>query len=110
MNFKNILFFVSLTLVAVSFNVYAADPSMCNSGVNVVLHDNGSLKSCELKDDFEANNIRCNKGRVSFYDNGNLESCMLSNPATIGENKCDQVGPISFYPDGNLKSCMKPGN
>jgi hypothetical protein len=110
MNFKMILFFLSLALVAVSFNVYAVDPSICKSGVNVILHDNGSLRSCELKDDYETNNIRCNKGSASFYDNGNLESCMLSRPTTIGENKCDQVGLISFYPDGKLKSCMKPAN
>ena len=110
MNFKIILFVLSLALVVVSFNAYAVDPSICRSGVNVVLHDNGSLRSCELKDDYEANNIRCNKGSVSFYNNGSLESCMLSRAATIGENKCDQVGLISFYSDGNLKSCMKPAN
>jgi hypothetical protein len=111
MNFKNILFFLSLALISVSFNVFALESSICNSGANVVLHNNGSLKSCELKDDYEANNIRCNKaGRVSFYDNGNLESCVLSTPTAIGENKCDQSSLISFYPDGKLKSCMKPGN
>ena len=111
MNFRNSLFFLSLALVLVSFNVSALDPSICNSGANVVLHNNGSLKSCELKDDYEAYNIRCSKaGRVSFYDNGNLESCVLSTPTAIGENKCDQSGLISFYPDGKLKSCMKPGN
>jgi hypothetical protein len=80
MNFKNILLLLSLALVVVSFNAYAVDPSICKSGVNVVLHDNGSLRSCELKDDYEANNIRCNKGSVSFYNNNNLESCMLSRP------------------------------
>jgi len=111
MNFRNSLFFLSLALVLVSFNVSALDPSICNSGANVVLHNNGSLKSCELKDDYEANRIRCSKaGRVSFYDNGNLESCVLSTTTTIGENKCDQSGLISFYLDGKLKSCMKPGN
>jgi hypothetical protein len=107
MNFKNTLF-LSLASVVIGFNVYAVDPSICNSGVNVVVHDNGSLKSCELKDNYEANNIRCrDKGPISFYDNGSLESCMLSTPTTIGENKCDQFNLISFYPDGNLKSCMK---
>ncbi|MBP1749966.1 MAG: hypothetical protein H6Q52_2505 [Deltaproteobacteria bacterium] len=110
MNFKMILLFLSLALVAGSFNAYAVDPSICKSGVNVALHGNGSLKSCELKDGYEANSIRCNQGSASFYDNGNLESCMLARSTTIGENKCDQVGLISFYPDGKLKSCMKPGN
>jgi hypothetical protein len=59
MNFKNILFFLCFALVVVSFNVYAVDSSICNSGVSVVVHDNGSLKSCDLKDDYDANNIRC---------------------------------------------------
>jgi len=111
MNGKNILFFLSLALVLVSFNVSAVDPSVCNSGANVVLHNNGSLKSCELKDDYEANNIRCRNGnRISFYDNGNIESCILSTPTTVGGNECGQFGLISFYPDGKLKSCMKPVN
>jgi len=109
MNFKSILFLLSLALVVVSFNVYAVDSSICNPGVNVVVHNNGSLKSCELKDDYDVNNIRCKKGRASFYDNGSLESCMLATKTTIGENKCAQFGLISFYPDGKLKSCMKPG-
>jgi hypothetical protein len=91
MNFKKTLVFLSLVLVAISFNVYAVDPLICNSGANVTVHDNGSLKSCELKGNYEANNIQCReRGPVSFYDKGSLESCILSTPTTIGENKCDQ--------------------
>jgi hypothetical protein len=104
------LFFQSLalTLVLASFNVYAADQSICNPGSNVVLHNNGSLKACKLKNDCDANNIRCkNDGPVSFYNNGKLESCVLSTEATIGENKCKQDGLIFFYIDGKLKSCEK---
>ena len=109
MNFKYISVFLSLALVVVSFNVYAVDPSICSSGENVALHPNGSLKSCELKDDYEVNNIQCNnRSRVSFYDDGNLESCILSTSTTIGENECAQSGLISFYPDGKLRSCTKP--
>jgi hypothetical protein len=111
MNLKNPFIPLGLALLVVlGFNAYAVDTSVCKSGVNVVLHDNGALRSCELKDDYEANNVRCNKGSVSFYNNGNLESCMLSRATTIGENRCDPVGLISFYPDGKLKSCMKPAN
>ena len=111
MNFKNILFFLSLASLVVGSNVYAVDPSICNSSANVVVHENGSLKSCELKDDYDANNIQCrNENRISFYDNGSLESCILSTPTTIGENECGQFAVISFYPDGKLKSCMKPSN
>ena len=111
MNFKHVLFFLSLALAVGSLNVYAVDPSICDSGRNMAFHNNGALKSCELKDDYEANNIRCSKrSRVSFYDSGSLESCMLSTPTTIGENECDQRSLIFFFPDGKLKSCMKPGN
>ena len=110
MNFKNILFFLSLAIALTSFNVYAIDQSICIPGANVALHNNGSLKSCELKDNYESNDIRCSKGRVSFYPNGNLESCMLDHPITFGENKCAPYSLIFFYPDGRLKSCMKPGN
>jgi hypothetical protein len=102
---------LALTLVFAIFNVYAADQSICHSGANVALHNNGSLRACQLKKDFDANNIRCkNNGPVSFYNNGNLESCMLSTEATIGDNKCKENGLISFYIDGKLKSCVKPDN
>jgi hypothetical protein len=107
------LFFQSLLLtsVLVNFNVYAADQSICNPGANVVLHDNGSIKSCQLKDDYDANNIRCKNGSsANFYNNGNLESCVLSAGATIVESKCKADGLISFYIDGKLKSCMKQDN
>ena len=109
------LFFLSLALATVltitSFNLYAVDQSICNPGSNVVLHNNGSLKACQLKNDYDANNIRCkNDYPVSFYDNGNLESCTLFTPATIAENKCEANGLISFFIDGKLKSCVKPVN
>jgi hypothetical protein len=107
------LFFQSLavTLVLASFNVCSADQSICNPGSNVVFHNNGSLKACQLKNDYYANNIRCkNDGPASFYNNGNLESCVLSTEATIGENKCKQDGLISFFIDGKLMSCVKPDN
>ena len=109
---KTLLFqSLALTLVLVSFNVYAVDQSICNPGANVVLHNNGSLKACQLKNNYDANNIRCkNDGPVSFYDNGNLESCVLSTQATIAENKCKQDGLIYFYIDRKLKSCVKPDN
>ena len=100
---------LTVTLLLASFNVYAVDQSICHSGANVVLYNKGSLKSCQLKDDYVANNIRCkNDGPVSFYDNGNLESCVLSTETTVAENKCKQEGPISFFIDGKLKSCVKP--
>ena len=102
---------LALTLVLTSFNVCAADQSICNSGSKVVLHNNGSLKACQLKNDYDANNIRCkNNGSVSFYNNGNLESCVLSAPVTIAQNKCKEDSLISFYIDGKLKSCMKQDN
>ena len=107
------LFFLSLalTFAFVIFNVFAADQSICNPGANFVLHQNGSLKSCQLKDDYDANNIRCkNGGAISFYSNGKLESCVLSESVTIENNKCKADALISFQSDGTLKSCMKQDN
>lgn len=98
-----------LALVLASFDVYAIDQSICNPGSNVVLHNNGSLKACQLKNGYDANNIRCKKDYdISFYNNGNLEFCVLFIFVTIAKNKCEQDDPISFYIDGKLKSCLKP--
>jgi len=100
-----------LASILVGLNIFAADQSICNPGANVILHDNGSLKSCQLKDDYDANNIRCkNGGSVSFYSNGKLESCVLFAEVTIAKSKCKADGLISFYSDGKLKSCMKQDN
>jgi len=100
---------LTLALLLASFNVYAVDQSICHSGAKRCSLYKGSLKSCQLKDDYVANNIRCkNDGPVSFYSNGNLESCVLSTETIVAENKCKQEGPISFFIDGKLKSCVKP--
>jgi hypothetical protein len=100
-----------LVSILVGLNIYAADQSICNPGAKVVLHDNGSLKSCQLKDDYDVNNIRCkNGGTASFYQNGKLEACVLSADVTIDTSKCKADGQISFYSDGKLKSCMKQDN
>ena len=97
-----------LASTLVGLNIFAADQSICISGANVVLHQNGSLKSCQLKDDYDENNIRCkNGGAISFYSNGKLESCVLFESVTIGDNTCKADAQISFQSDGTLKSCMK---
>ena len=104
------LFFQSLLLtsVLISFNVNAADQSICNPGANVVLHDNGLLKSCQLKDNYDVNNITCkNDSIISFYSNGELESCILYTDVTISNSNCKANALIYFFVDGNLKSCMK---
>ncbi|MEN6360860.1 MAG: hypothetical protein ABFD63_02565 [Smithella sp.] len=99
---------LALALALAGFNLYAADQSICNPDTKVALHNNGTLKSCQLKDDYAANNVQCkNDYPVSFYENGNLESCMLSSEATLAGNNCKQDGLISFYIDGKLKSCVK---
>ncbi|MGA2332206.1 MAG: hypothetical protein ABSG75_10625 [Syntrophales bacterium] len=111
MKIMKTLFFQSLaiTIVLAGFTVYAADQAICNSEATVVFHKNGSVKACQLKDDYNENDIRCkNESTITFYSNGNLESCVLSTPAAIGENKCKDGGLISFYVDGQLKSCVKP--
>jgi hypothetical protein len=107
MKIPTVLFFVSLALVSIvaGSNVYAADQSICHSGANVLLHDNGSLKGCQLKNDYDANGIQCkSNGPVSFYNNGNLESCVLAKAATVDMNACKEDGVISFYIDGKLKA------
>jgi antitoxin component YwqK of YwqJK toxin-antitoxin module len=102
---------LTLIFMLVIFNVHAADKSICNSGADVILYHNGSLKSCQLQDDYDANNIRCkNGGSISFYSNGKLESCVLSAETTIANSKCKADALISFYSDGKLKSCMKQDN
>jgi hypothetical protein len=108
-----ILLFLSSALATVlaGYNVYAADQSICHSGTNVLLYDNGSLKTCQLEKDYDANSVQCKSNNsISFYNNGNLESCVLSKPATVDMNKCKEDGLVSFYIDGKLKSCMKPDN
>ena len=110
MRIIKILFFhgLVLTIPLASMNASAADQSICHSAANVVLYNNGSLKSCQLKDDYDANAIRCkNDGQVTFYANGSLESCVLSASSDIAGNRCKQDGQISFYIDGKLKSCVK---
>jgi len=104
------LFFQSLvlTFLLAGFNVFAADQSICNSDANVVLYHNGSLKSCQLKDNYDANKITCkNGGSISFYGNGKLESCVLYAEVTISKSRCKADALISFYLDGKLNSCMK---
>jgi len=113
MKIIKILFFQSLvlTFLLASFNVFAADQSICNTGANVVLHNNGSLKACPLKDNYDVNNITCkNGGTASFYSNGKLESCVLYAGVTISKSECKADALISFYIDGKLKSCMKQDN
>lgn len=107
------LFFQSLvlTFLLAGFNVFAADQSICNTGANVVLHNNGALKSCQLKDNYDVNNITCkNGGTVSFYSTGKLESCFLYAEVTLSKTVCKSDALISFYIDGKLKSCLKKDN
>jgi antitoxin component YwqK of YwqJK toxin-antitoxin module len=113
MKFIKTLFFqiLVITSVLVSFNVYAAKQSICNPNTNVVLHDDGSLKSCQLKDNYDVNNSTCkNGGPISFYSNGELESCVLYKAVTISNSNCKADALIYFFIDGNLKSCMKQEN
>jgi hypothetical protein len=113
MTITKIMFFQSLALISVLavINVYAADRSICNDGGNVALYDDGSLKACQLKDDYDVDNISCkNYGPISFYPNGNLESCELAREVTIGGYTCQEDRLIFLYVDGKLKSCERRGN
>jgi hypothetical protein len=87
---------------------YAIDQSICEAGSKVVLHPNGSLMSCVLKDDFDSNQVTCEGERlISFYADGQLQKCDLARSAKIGGQECKEFDPISFYPDGKFKSCIK---
>jgi hypothetical protein len=113
MKIIKILFFQSLvlTFLLAGFTVFAADQSICHSGGKILLYNNGSLQTCQLKNDYNVNSIQC-KGNASinFYNNDALESCVLAESTSIGMIKCQRNGLISFFMDGNLKSCMKPDN
>lgn len=113
MKITKILFFQSLVLIFLlaGFNVFAADQSICHPGAKILLYDNGSLQTCQLKNDYDVNSIQC-KGDapISFYNNDSLESCVLAKSTSIGMIKCQQNSLILFFMDGNLKSCMKPYN
>jgi len=107
------LFFQSLVLTFLlsGFNVFAADESICHSGAKILLYNNGSLQTCQLKDDYDTNSIQCKgNAQINFYNNGNLESCVLARSTSIGMIKCRGNGIITFFIDGNLKSCTKPDN
>ena len=107
----SLAFILTLILMVVIFNVNAADKSICNPSADVVLYRNGSIKSCQLKDDYDVNNITCKNGdSISLYSNGKLESCVLYNSVSIGKNNCKEDALIAFYRDGKLKSCMKQDN
>lgn len=110
MNIWKILFIQSLLLTFVlnSFNVFAADQSICDPNANIVLHNIGALQSCQLKDNYNINGITCKQGTIiRFYDNGQLDSCVLNSEVTISDTRCKPDAPISFYINGNLRSCMK---
>ena len=91
-----------------SVPVYAVDQSICSSDSEIILNDDGTLQTCNLKSDYSTNGIKCQQDlSISFYDNGALLSCILSETTTVGDTKCESGGTISFYPDGNLNTCTK---
>ena len=94
MSMFKVVFGVLILIVFSVIQANAIDQSICYSGANVVIHPNGSLKSCDLKDDFPFGEIKCkSRNRASFYDNGQLETCVLAQPATIGGQACQESGP-----------------
>ncbi|MEN6620945.1 MAG: hypothetical protein ABFD50_05310 [Smithella sp.] len=110
MNIMKTFFIQSLlsAFLLTGFNVFAVDQSICDPNANIVLYNNGALQSCQLKDNYDINNITCKQGTIiRFYDNGQLESCVLNAEVTISDTRCKPDSPISFYIDGNLRSCMK---
>ncbi len=106
MRIRRIVLGVIIFSILVIPCAFAFDQSICNSASTITLHPNGTLRSCMLKDLYEAYNIKC-KDSISFYDDGSLEACMLAWKATVDGVACNELAPISFYPSGKLKSCVK---
>jgi hypothetical protein len=108
MSMFKILFGVLILLVFGVIEASAINQTICYPGAKVVLYPNGSLKSCDLKDDFNLDEIKCkSQTSVSFYDNGQIETCVLAQSSTISGQKCKEFGSVSFYPDGKFRSCVK---
>jgi hypothetical protein len=101
-----------IVLVVIIFSMlvtpyaFAIDQLICNSASKITLYPNGTLRSCMLKDPYEAYDIKCKVGPISFYEDGTLEECMLADKATVGGVTCSELSSISFYPSGKLKSCV----
>jgi hypothetical protein len=105
---KTLLVINLFSVILFSFNIYATDQSICDPNSNVVLFNNGALQSCQLKDNYDVNNITCkNGGIINFYENGALESCVLYAEVTLSDTKCKPDAPIYFFNNGNLRACMK---
>jgi hypothetical protein len=108
MNKKIIYILLSLILLEANFGAFAADKSICSYDAYLTLYNDGTLKSCTLKDRYDINGITC-KGNVSitFHNSGALQSCQLNENVTIDDNKCKADGLITYYPDGKLNQCVK---
>ena len=108
MSIFKLAFGVLIVMVSGVIQAYAIDQSICEPGSKVVLHPNGSLMSCVLKADYNANEIICKEKRsISFYADGQLQTCDLAKSAKVSGQDCKEFAPIGFYPDGKFKSCIK---
>ena len=103
-----VVFGVLIIILLAVIQAYAIDQSICDSGSNVVLYPNGSLRTCLLKDSFRSDGIKCSAHQaIHFYNDGRLETCHLAESTTVSGQKCKEFGSIDFYPDGKFKSCVK---
>ncbi len=108
MNVKTIFITVGLFAGLSSLCAFAADKSLCREDWALFLYDNGNLKSCNLKNDYDSYGITCkNDYPVTFYVTGELQSCRLSEDTTVNGITCRGDRTISFYPDGRLSECVK---
>ena len=108
MDKKMIYLFTGLSLLAANFPAYAADKSICSDDAYVTLYNDGTLKSCTLKDRYDINGITCKDNiQITFHNNGALESCQPVETVTVGDNRCKADGLITYYADGKLNQCVK---
>lgn len=109
--FRNICISAFIFQSSLIVSVYAGERSMCVNYDAIVLHHNGSIRSCRLNEKKSINGVTCKSYfLVGFYESGQLEFCTLAEDAKIGDIRCNANGLIIFYSDGRLRECIKKGD
>lgn len=76
------------------------DQSICTPGSEIIYHQNGTLKTCTLKDDFAVNGVNCEQYEtINLYETGTLKDCVTSDYFNYRDIICNQHDQVSFYPE-----------
>jgi len=82
------------------------DQSICTPGSEIIYHQNGTLKTCTLKDDFAVSGVNCEQYEtINLYETGTLKDCVTSDYFNYGDIICNQHDQVSFYATGQLNTC-----